>query len=40
MNKEKVDISKVAAKIIKTPLQNFVEDSYLPYAHYEPCFNL
>lgn len=34
MNKEKVDFSKVAAKIIKTPLQNFVEDSYLPYAHY------
>lgn len=29
-----VDFSKVAAKVIKTPLQNFVEDSYLPYAHY------
>ena len=33
MNQE-VDFSKVAAKVIKTPLQNFVEDSYLPYAHY------
>lgn len=31
---KKVDFSKVAARIIKTPLQNFVEESYLPYAHY------
>lgn len=30
----KIDFSKVAANVIKTPLQNFVEDSYLPYAHY------
>lgn len=34
MSKDKKDFSKVAAKIIKTPLENFVEDSYLPYAHY------
>lgn len=32
--KTKIDFSKVAANVIKTPLQNFVEDSYLPYAHY------
>lgn len=31
---EKVDFSKVAANVIKTPLESFVEDSYLPYAHY------
>lgn len=31
---KKVDFSKVAAHVIKTPLENFVEDSYLPYAHY------
>lgn len=30
----KVDFSKIAANIIKSPLENFVEDSYLPYAHY------
>lgn len=29
-----VDFSKVAANIIKTPVETFVEDSYLPYAHY------
>lgn len=29
-----VDFSKVAANIIKSPVENFVEDSYLPYAHY------
>lgn len=29
-----VDFSKVAANVIKTPLETFVEDSYLPYAHY------
>lgn len=35
MSKDKnIDFSKVAAHIIKTPLQNFVEESYLPYAHY------
>ncbi|NMA66598.1 MAG: DNA topoisomerase IV, partial [Clostridiaceae bacterium] len=35
MSKNKnIDFSKVAAHIIKTPLQNFVEESYLPYAHY------
>mgnify|MGYP000967028221 CR=1 FL=1 len=33
-NKKSVDFSKVAAHIIKSPLENFVEDSYLPYAHY------
>lgn len=33
-NKAAVDFSKVAANIIKTPLENFVEDSFLPYAHY------
>ena len=33
-NKKEVDFSKVAANIIKSPLENFVEDSYLPYAHY------
>ena len=33
-NETKVDFSKVAAHVIKTPLENFVEDSYLPYAHY------
>ena len=32
--KKKVDFSKVAAHVIKSPLENFVEDSYLPYAHY------
>lgn len=32
--KNKIDFSKIAANVIKTPLQNFVEDSYLPYAHY------
>lgn len=31
---KEVDFSKVAANIIKTPLETFVEDSYLPYAHY------
>lgn len=29
-----VDFSKVAANVIKSPLENFVEDSYLPFAHY------
>lgn len=29
-----VDFSKIAARIIKIPLQTFVEESYLPYAHY------
>lgn len=29
-----LDFSKVAANVIKSPLENFVEDSYLPYAHY------
>lgn len=33
-NKKQMDFSKIAARIIKTPLENFVEDSYLPYAHY------
>lgn len=34
-NKAKqVEFSKVAAHVIKSPLENFVEDSYLPYAHY------
>ena len=32
--KNKVDFSQVAANVIKTPLETFVEDSYLPYAHY------
>lgn len=32
--KEKIDFSQIAANIIRTPLENFVEDSYLPYAHY------
>lgn len=31
---EQVDFSKVAKRVIKTPLEDFVEDSYLPYAHY------
>lgn len=31
---KQIDFSKVAANIIKSPLENFVEDSYLPYAHY------
>lgn len=34
MAKNKVDFSKVAAHVIKSPVQKFVEDSYLPYAHY------
>lgn len=35
MGKEnELDFSKVAANVIKSPLENFVEDSYLPYAHY------
>ena len=34
-NKSKqVEFSKVAAHVIKSSLENFVEDSYLPYAHY------
>lgn len=32
--KNKIDFSKVAANVVKVPVQNFVEDSYLPYAHY------
>lgn len=32
--KKEIDFSKVAARVIKSPLENFVEDSYLPYAHY------
>lgn len=34
MAKKNIDFSKVAAQVIKSPVQNFVEDSYLPYAHY------
>lgn len=34
MNVEDVDFSKVAAYVIKDPIEKFVEDSYLPYAHY------
>lgn len=30
----KIDFSRIAANIIKTPLETFVEDSYLPFAHY------
>lgn len=33
-NKKVIDFSKLAAEVIKVPLENFVEDSYLPYAHY------
>lgn len=29
-----VDFSKVASRIIKTTLEDFVEESYLPFAHY------
>ena len=32
--KKKIDFSKVAMNVIKVPLEKFVEDSYLPYAHY------
>lgn len=28
------DFSKIAKRIIKTPLQDFVEESFLPFAHY------
>lgn len=36
MSKKKndIDFSKIAARVIKSPVQNFVEDSYLPYAYY------
>lgn len=30
----KIDFSRIAANIIKVPLETFVEDSYLPFAHY------
>lgn len=33
-NIKEVDFSKVAAHVVKSSLENFVEDSYLPYAHY------
>lgn len=37
MAKKKVydaDFSKIASRIIKTPVEQFVEESYLPFAHY------
>lgn len=34
MSKNKIDFSQVAARVIKTPVEDFIEESYLPYAHY------